>query len=111
MRDLFIRRMYTYKGVSVIMDIDLVKKTATMTETSRYSDSVQTKKWVFAGRSYEYMDGWLLILDAMKHATKEAKKVLEAEKERNEEKFMELMIAVNDTLDDKKRKAKSKNRE
>jgi hypothetical protein len=103
MKDLFIRRMYTHKGISVVMDIDLIKKTATMTETDQWHNKTKAKNWVFAGRSYKYMDGWMLILDAMKHATKEAKKVLEEEEKRNEERFMEILLAVGGTLDDNKK--------
>ena len=42
-------------------------------------DQLDHKKWVFANRGVEYMNGWLTILEAMSMAVKDAKKRYEAE--------------------------------
>lgn len=101
MEDLFIRRVYTHKGISVAVDIDLVKKEISLVEKLG-NDSFADKNWYFTHRSLEYMAGWLSILDAMKYAVTEASKELEAAKDRDEKKFVKLLIAINDNLDSEK---------
>lgn len=96
MNDLFIRRVYTHKGISVAVDIDLVAKTLSLVEKN--GNNFSNKKWVFAQRGLEYMGGWCAILDAMKHAIQEASKELKIAEERDQEKFVELLLAMNKPL-------------
>lgn len=92
--DLFIRRAYTHKGISVAVDIDLVKKTISLVDKNGGN-----KKWLFAERQLEYMAGWQAILDAMKYAVTEATKVLQEAEKRDADKFAEMLIALsNPTL-------------
>lgn len=104
--DLFIRRAYTYKGISVAVEIDLEKLELTLverTDDGRYQD----KKWYFTHRSLEYMAGWNVVLDAMKYAIAEASKELQAAKERRSNNFVKLLIAPEKGgLDIKKKKGK-----
>lgn len=51
------------------------------------------KKWVFAEREQKYMAGWLLILDAMKYATTETDKILKEAEDRDQEKFLKIVMA------------------
>lgn len=99
MTDVFIRRIYEYKGINVAVDIDLENKQISLVDRPTKGMQWQPKEWLFAERSLEYMNGWLLILDAMKHAISEAKKELEAAEERDNEKFMNMMIAIHKPLE------------
>lgn len=98
--DLFIRRVYTHKGISVAVDIDLVAKTISLVE-KRGNDTFADKKWDFTHRELKYMQGWLNILDAMKHAITEAAKLLKAAEERDQGEFVEFLVNLNkDKLED-----------
>lgn len=98
MKDLFIRRIYTHNGISVAVDIDLIAKTVSLVD-KQGDNSFAHKNWYFTDRTIEYMNGWLAILDAMKHAITEAKKVLQAANERDEKEFAELLISLSHTAD------------
>ncbi len=97
MTELFSRRVYTYNGISVVVDIDFVKKTLSLVDKSG-----KQKPWVFTGRTLEYMEGWQAIFDAQKYAVKEATKVLQALSERDQEEFIQLMAALTKMRLDKK---------
>lgn len=97
-KDLFVRRIYTHKGISIAVDIDLIKKTVSLVEKNG-NDSFRDKSWYFTDRTLEYMNGWMLILDAVKHAITEAAKVLEAEKDRDQEAFVKLLVSLDNTAD------------
>jgi len=99
MNDLFLRRAYTYKGISVIVEIDLINKTISLVDKHGDNKTFSDKNWYFTGRELKYMNGWLLILDAMKYAITEASKVLEEAEARNEKAFVKLLMNVNDNLD------------
>lgn len=91
-----------HKGVDVTVAIDYDNGTASIVEVFRqrqapYANEYQPKKWVFAGRTLDYMNGWLLILQAMTKAVEQIKKDLEADlaeksafKESEIERAMEL---------------------
>lgn len=99
MNDLFIRRVYTHKGINVVVDIDLIEKQVTLVEKDR-GGAWKRKQWLFAERQLQYMAGWQLILDAMKYAVGEATKVLEEAEARSEKRFMDMMMALDDTVED-----------
>lgn len=112
--DLFIRRAYTHKGVTVAVDIDLANKQISLVEpVENTTNGYRVKKWDFSYRGLEYMNGWLTILDAMKFAITEASKELQAEKERGYKKMENILIAMAiDNLDDlPKRKDKEDGRD
>jgi len=52
MTELFSRRVYTYNGIGVAVEIDFIKKKVSIVEKDG-----QAKQWLFAGRELEYMDG------------------------------------------------------
>lgn len=101
-QDLLIVRAFTFKKVTVIMEIDLIKKTASMVSyLDQYGNQKKTyefKKWTFADREQKYMAGWLLILDAMKFAVTEADKILKEAEDRDQKKFMEAVVASSKAL-------------
>lgn len=95
--DLFIRRVYTHKGISVAVDIDLIEKKISLVEkVGGDFPRFENKNWCFADRTLEYTGSWLIILDAMKFAIAEASKVLKEAEKRNQEKFVRLLLSLND---------------
>lgn len=95
--DLQIVRVYAYKGVNIMVLIDLVAKRLTLLDGSKSGEGkllLKRKEWVFAERTHAYLPGWLLILEAMQYAIIEAGKVLADAEARDENKFMELFVAV-----------------
>jgi hypothetical protein len=92
-KDLFVRRIYTKQGISVAVEIDFVKKTVSLVEKDG-----QNKKWIFADRTVEYMNGWSAILRAMDYAVQEAKKELDKVTEQEHEDFVKLYMELDKTL-------------
>lgn len=81
-----------HKGIKVIVEINYDLGQVSLVEP--IMNQFQDKRWIFAKRSLDYMNGWLNIIDAMKFAITEAKKDLEhdlAEKS----KFTEQKITKN----------------
>lgn len=68
---------YTHKKITVTVKIDYKRNEISLLES--YDESSGAKKWYFAKRGVEYMQGWLTILEAMQEAIKDAKKRYEAE--------------------------------
>ena len=93
MKDLFIRRVYTKHGVSIVVDLDFVKKTVSLVEKDGTN-----KKWVFADRTPEYMNGWRSILKAMDYAVSEAQKEMDALKETEHAQFIEMYLDLDKAL-------------
>lgn len=101
-QDLLLVRAYTYKGITIIMEIDLIKKKASMVSyLDQYGNQKKVydyKKWIFADREQKYMAGWLMILDAMKYAVTQADILLQDAEKRDHEKFMKIVMAADKTL-------------
>lgn len=70
---------YTWMGVGVIVEIDYTGNKVSLLEQPQRNAH---KKWVFAGRSPEYAQGWQNIMDAMKFAAAKAMEKLEKHNER-----------------------------
>lgn len=68
---------FTHKKITVTVKIDYKRNEISLLES--YDGNSGAKKYVFAGRGVEYMQGWLNILEAMQEAVKDAKKRYEAE--------------------------------
>lgn len=92
-RDLFVNRAYTHKGITVVVQMDFVKKTVSLVEKDG-----GRKQWVFAERTPEYLQGWVMILDAMKYATLEAKKEMDAITEKEHEDFVAMYMSLDKAL-------------
>lgn len=97
-KDLFVRRVYTKAGISIVVELDFINKTISFTEKDG-----KPKKWVFTERTPEYMHGWISILDAMKYAAQEAKKVMDEVSEKEHKKFVEMYVALDQALQKPKR--------
>lgn len=97
-RDLFVRRVYTHENISVVVEMDFVKKTVSLTEKDG-----RAKNWKFAERTPEYMNGWIAIFRAMEYATAEAKKEMDAITEQEHTEFVEMYMALDQALKGKNR--------
>lgn len=93
MRDLFVRRAYTKNGITVIADLDFVKKTVSLVEKDG-----SNKKWVFAQRTPEFMIGWRNILNAMQYAVEQAQKEMDAINKKDHEDFVEMYMNLDKSL-------------
>lgn len=92
-KDLFVRRVYTKAGISIVVELDFINKTISFTEKDG-----TPKKWMFAERTPEYMHGWVMILDAMKYAAQEAKKVMDELSDKEHKQFVEMYMALDQAL-------------
>lgn len=97
--DLFVRRVYTYNGINIIVEIDFEKEQITLVE--RFGGGYRPKKWLFAERELKYMDGWDAILAAMKYAIGQASAVLERHRADKIEDFAKMLAHLDrSNLDD-----------
>lgn len=93
MKTLYARRAFTKDGITIITDIDFIKKTISLVEKDG-----SNKKWVFAQRTTEFMNGWRRILAAMQYAIDEAQKELDAISEQEHKEFMEKYALIDQAL-------------
>lgn len=96
-RDLYVRRVYTKAGISVVVEMDFVKKTVSFVDRDG-----KPKEWQFMKRTPEYMHGWIMIFEAMKYAAAEAKKEMDAISEKEHKKFVEMYMQIDQALKGKK---------
>lgn len=104
-------KTYEYYGISVVVKTDYNNGKISLVENGS-NLLTPDKKWIFSGRSLEFMDSWLQILDAMKYAIEEASKELEAyqkqkAKDKEDEVCKVLMIA-SDLVEKEKNKVLKK---
>lgn len=101
-RDLFVRKIYTFKGISVCVEVDYVRRTVSLVEKD--GDDFKRKNWYFSDRELMYMNGWLTILEAMKYAITEAKKLLEIDDSHRINELAKLLLALDSPLEPPKDK-------
>jgi hypothetical protein len=77
-----------HKGIIVAIKVDYKTGTASIVTTEQYTP----KKFVFAERGLEYMQGWLDIMEAMQEAAKECRRLLEENLEEKNQKLTEIVI-------------------
>lgn len=85
----FERVAYEHNGIRVTTQIDYHEGTIELCEP----DGSQ-KRWLFAGRTIDYMQGWQNIFDAMKHAVEEARKSLKKHQDAEDKAKAQLMMRV-----------------
>lgn len=96
-------------GITIMINYDL----GTVSLVHREGDfeaNWKPKKFVFAGRELNYMNGWLNILGAMEVAVKEGKRLLEKDLA-DKSAFKEGLILRVLSYDQVKPKKRSKNEE
>jgi len=89
-RPQLVEKVYEYKGIKVGVRIDFRTRQITLAE----HDGRGAKKWLFANREVEYMEGWRTILHAMEHAITAAEVELRMAIEQEEREKAELMERV-----------------
>ncbi len=98
MRDLFVRRVYTHtNGISIVIEIDYVKKLISLVEKDG-----TPKKFLFAERTPEYLNGWRMIMIAMEWAVEQVKNEFSAIKDKEHKEFVELFMQLDKALKVKK---------
>lgn len=93
MKDLFVRRAYTSYGITIVVEMDFVKKTVSLTEKDGTN-----KKFIFADRTPEYMNGWRAIMLAMDYAVQQVQKEFEALDEKEHEQMVEMFLELDKAL-------------
>lgn len=93
MKDLFVRRVYTSYGISIVVEMDFVKKTVSLTEKDG-----KPKNFKFAERTPEYLNGWRAILKAMEHAIAEAQVEMALIEKGEDEETVQMYIALDKAL-------------
>lgn len=69
---------FTKNGIDVYVKIDYVNNQIDLVEKVPHTNNkFKMKNWNFVNRGVEYIGGWINILDAMKYAMEEAKKMYE----------------------------------
>ena len=89
------------KGVDVTIKVDFDEGTCSIVEKGM--KEWKAKEFLFAGRTLDYMNGWLNILEAMSNAVKEGKKLLEADLAEKSRIKEELIVRVERELNKKKK--------
>lgn len=96
MTDLFVRRIYEYQGIKIMVEIDYVGEKISLIE--KENGQYRPKKWVFGERQLQYMDGWLKILAAMEYAIKEAQAELQVVVDKKTEDYAKMIMAMSQPL-------------
>ncbi len=102
MKDLFVRRVYTHKGINITVELNFVMKTVSLVERDGAN-----KKWIFAERSPEYLNGWRAILAAMDYAIVQSAKEMAAITEKEHEDFVKMYYELDKALKVKKGKGEN----
>lgn len=93
MKDLYVRRAYTAYGITVVVEIDFVKKTVSLTDKDG-----KPKDWTFAQRTPEYLNGWRAIMLAMEYAVQQVQKEFAELDEKEHKEFVELWAKLDQQL-------------
>lgn len=69
---------FTHKGINIFVKIDYRNNRIDLVEPKCLeANNFKLKQWTFGNRGVEYVNGWLVILEAMGEAMKDAKKKIE----------------------------------
>ena len=68
---------FAHKEILIFVRIDYLNNKVDLLESvNSQTCKFSAKKWVFSQRGIEFMDNWIIILEAMQEAIKDAKKKL-----------------------------------
>lgn len=93
MKDLFIRRVYSSYGVSIVVELDFVNETVSLVEKDG-----SKKQWLFHERTAEYLNGWRNIMHAMEYAVEQAQAEMKAHTDAKLDDFVKMYQAVDKAL-------------
>ena len=96
-------RVYRYCGTDVRVFIDYKGEIISLVD--QFDDT--PKKYVFAKRGLEFMNGWTNVLEAMQYAVKEAsidlRDYLELKKKENMDDTTEILLKATEFVKNKKK--------
>ncbi len=100
-------KTYIYGGIRVMVKIDYDANQVSLIDRA---DLNNHKKWIFAGREPEFLNGWINILDAMKYAMEESfgelTKYLKAKEKEREEMVEAVLIEASGIVKERSKKKK-----
>ena len=85
-----------HKDIKVLVKIDYTQQIVSLVEIQENSSptAYKPKDWRFHNREIDYLDGWLVILEAMAVAIKTAKKDLKEYLDEQSAKAVDLLAAI-----------------
>lgn len=97
MKNNIVIKTIEHKGVKVTIKTDYDKGEVSLLENAM--GGYAKKKWCFAERGLEYMNGWLNVIDAMRHAVEigieDLEQKLAEDSAFKEEIFIKAVKAIN----------------
>lgn len=69
---------FIHRDISVMVKIDYLMNEISLLKGNHHIELEEAKHYVFAGRGAEFMNNWLVILDALGEAVRNAKRKYEA---------------------------------
>lgn len=95
-------KTYYWKSIGVTVELDYDNRTISLVHN--VDGEYIPKAYEFSGRSIEYMNGWVVIAEAIKSAVKEAKDEMQAHIDTVNEEDMKKVVdlAIFNRKDDKK---------
>lgn len=85
-------------GIKVTIKVDYDAGTVSLVERATSDIGYTPKKYLFANRGVEYMQGWLNVLEAQAEAIKVAKKDLEDEQKRKNDFVTDVLIEATEMV-------------
>ena len=79
-----------HKGIKVTYEIDFDGKTVSLIE--RDGNNWKPKRWTFNDRKPEYLSSWMIIMEAMQEAVRQAKLELDAHIEQETDELAEKVL-------------------
>jgi hypothetical protein len=87
---------YEHRGLKILVKIDRIHKTVSIVEHNPNDNTYKPKQWKFSDRGTEYMNGWIVIFEAMTEAIKAAKLELEMFDDEDTDKLVSMYVSLND---------------
>lgn len=99
MKDLLVYKEIESHGIKLIIKVDYLKSEVSFVERSSYGEiPFKNKQWLFAGRTREYLGGWVNVFKAMEEATKIGDNLLKQREDANLKDKVELLNNVSQEL-------------
>lgn len=91
-------------GIKVTIKVDYDAGTVSLVERATSDIGYTPKRYLFANRGVEYMQGWLNVLEAQAEAIKVAKKDLEEEQERKNDMVTDVLMEATEIVKQREKK-------
>lgn len=101
-----IREYVMSDGTTFLLKLDRRTMKASFVEWNEKDQAYTDKKWLFAGREADYMNGWTNIFRGMEYVSQEAKKTLLEWSDKKKSEFIDMLMEADREI----RKANAKPR-